>query len=116
MWLNNYGNSTTVEQQMEDILEHINPLYLQLHGYVRHRLLKRYGKDVVSETDPIPMHLLGNMWAQQWSNIGDIVVPFANKSWINVTNEMLKQKYTPLKMFQMADDFFISMGMIKVPQ
>ena len=31
----------------------------------------RFGK-----TDPIPAHLSGNMWAQSWENIYDLVAPY----------------------------------------
>ena len=115
MWLDEYEDET-MEQQLEDIFDAIRPLYLQIHGYVRYRLRQHYGDDVVSETGPLPMHLLGNMWAQQWSDIADIVSPFPNKPLIDVTNEMVKQGYTPLKMFEMGDDFFTSMGLKKLPQ
>lgn len=115
MWLDEYEDPT-MEKQLDDIFDEIRPLYLQIHGYVRHRLLQHYGDKVVSRTGPIPMHLLGNMWAQQWSEIADLVTPFPNKSLIDVTDEMVKQGYTPLKMFQMGDDFFTSMNLIKLPQ
>jgi len=106
----------TFEQQLEDIFAEIRPLYLQIHGYVRYRLRKHYGESVVSETGPIPMHLLGNMWAQQWSEIADIVSPFPEKPLVDVSEEMEKQGYTALKMFQMGDDFFTSMNLTKLPQ
>lgn len=64
---------------------------------------------------PIPIHLLGNMWGQQW-NIQDIVVPYKNKQSVDVTAEMLKQGYTPRKMFDMAENFFISLNMTKMPK
>lgn len=67
MWLDRYEDST-FEQQLENIFDQIRPLYQQIHGYVRHQLRKKYG-DIVSETGPIPMHLLGNMWAQQWGGV-----------------------------------------------
>ncbi|XP_067620158.1 angiotensin-converting enzyme [Eurosta solidaginis] len=115
MWLDEYEDAT-IEQQLEDIFEQLRPLYQQIHGYVRHRLRQFYGNDAVPENGPIPMHLLGNMWAQQWSGIADIVSPFPDKPLIDVTNEMVAQGYTPLKMFQMGDEFFQSMNLTKLPQ
>lgn len=53
---------------MENIFDQIRPLYQQLHAYVRYQLKLKYG-DIVSETEPIPMHLLGNMWGQSWENV-----------------------------------------------
>ena len=99
---------------MDDIFEEIRPLYEEIHAYVRHRLVQKYGKEVVSETGPIPMHLLGNMWAQQWTNIGDIVAPFPDTPLLDVTDEMVRQGYTPLKMFEMGEEFFTSMNLTKL--
>jgi len=62
------------------------------------------------------MHLLGNMWAQQWSEIADIVSPFPEKPTVDISHEMQKQGYTALKMFQVAEDFFTSMNLTKLPQ
>lgn len=115
LWLDKYEDST-FEKQLEDIFAEIRPLYEQVHGYVRYRLRKHYGDDVVSEKGPIPMHLLGNMWAQQWSDIAALVSPFPEKPLVDVSSEMVKQGYTPLKMFQMGDDFFTSMNLTKLPQ
>ena len=59
---------------------------------------------------PLPAHLLGNMWAQSWDNIGDLVKPYPQKPSIDVTEEMQKQNWTPKIMFEKADDFFQSLG------
>ena len=85
------------------------PLYEQLHAYVRHRLYETYG-EIVDPEGPIPAHLLGNMWAQSWVNIADLVKPYPNKAGIEVTEEMKKQGWTPKIMFEKADDFFQSIG------
>ena len=61
------------------------------------------------------MHLLGNLWGQQWDNIADLVIPYPDKPSLDVTEEMIRQNYTPLKMFQMGDEFFTSMNMTKLP-
>ncbi|XP_039949679.1 angiotensin-converting enzyme [Bactrocera tryoni] len=115
LWLDEYEDDS-IEKQLEDIFDELRPLYQQIHGYVRYRLRQHYGDAVVSEKGPIPMHLLGNMWAQQWSSVADIVSPFPDKPLIDVTNEMVAQGYTPLKMFQLGDDFFQSMNLTKLPQ
>ena len=54
------------------------------------------------------------MWGQSWGNIADIVKPYPKKPSIDVTDEMVKQGWTQQKMFEKADDFFVSMGMTKV--
>ena len=77
----------------------------------RYHLNKKYGNKVVDPFGPIPAHLLGNMWAQSWSNIADLVKPYPNKPSIDVTEEMKKKGWTPKIMFQKADEFFVSIGM-----
>ncbi|XP_041779407.1 angiotensin-converting enzyme-like isoform X4 [Anopheles merus] len=115
VWLNEYDDST-FEQQIDDVIEQIRPLYEQLHAYVRYKLRQKYGDKLVSPTGPIPMHLLGNLWAQTWDNIADFTTPFPEKKLLDVTDEMIRQGYTPIKMFQMGDDFFTSLNMTKLPQ
>lgn len=61
------------------------------------------------------MHLLGNMWGQQWTEIKDIVLPYKTQQ-TNVTGEMLNQNFTPKKMFEMSEDFFVSINMSKLPE
>merc|ERR1711874_88208 len=76
--------SDTFKEEMGETWEGLKPLYQQLHAYVRHKLSKFYGSDVVPDSGPIPAHLLGNMWAQSWNNIADILKPFPSKPSINV--------------------------------
>lgn len=114
-WLKEYDDDT-FEQQVDDVINQIRPLYEQLHAYVRYKLRQKYGDKVVSPTGPIPMHLLGNLWAQTWDHIADFTTPFPEKKLLDVTDEMIRQGYTPLKMFQMGDDFFVSLNMTRLPQ
>jgi len=53
----------------------LEPLYRELHTYVRGRLIARYGKAAERADGMIPAQLLGNMWAQEWGNIYAIVAP-----------------------------------------
>ena len=53
----------------------LEPLYRELHKYVRSRLIAKYGKAAERSDGMIPAQLLGNMWAQEWGNIYDIVAP-----------------------------------------
>ncbi|XP_039447371.1 angiotensin-converting enzyme-like isoform X2 [Culex pipiens pallens] len=114
-WLDAYEDET-FEQQADAAIEQIRPLYEQIHAYVRHKLRERYGEDVVSEKGPIPMHLLGNMWAQTWDNVADFTTPYPNSQLMDVTEEMVKQGYSAKQMFEMGDDFFVSLNMTRLPQ
>lgn len=54
----------------------------------------------------------GNMWAQEWEEIFDIVAPFPNAtSNYDVTKALIDQKYTPDRMFHLAEQFFMSIGL-----
>ena len=61
-------------KELDRLWEQVRPLYLQLHAYVRMKLREKYG-DVVPAKGPLPAHLLGNIWAQDWSNVYDLVAP-----------------------------------------
>ena len=64
----------TSRKELDRLWEQLRPLYLSLHTYVRAKLHAKYG-DAVPADGPIPAHLLGNIWAQDWSNVYDIVAP-----------------------------------------
>ncbi|MEG9432442.1 M2 family metallopeptidase [Terriglobus sp. ADX1] len=53
----------------------LEPLYRELHTYVRHRLIAKYGAAADRKDGMIPAQLLGNTWAQEWGNIYDVVAP-----------------------------------------
>ncbi len=61
--------------EMEHAWGQLQPLYAELHTYVRGRLIARYGTAAEREDGLIPADLLGNMWAQEWGNIYDVVAP-----------------------------------------
>ena len=56
-------------KDVDRLWNQVKPFYLSLHAYVRSQLRKNYGPSAVSADGPIPAHLLGNMWAQEWGNI-----------------------------------------------
>ncbi|XP_044303199.1 angiotensin-converting enzyme isoform X2 [Varanus komodoensis] len=103
------------EVDLENIWNQLQELYFHLHAYVRRALYKKYGKDHINLRGPIPAHLLGNMWAQSWANIFDLVMPFPNAAKVDATPAMKRQGWTPKKMFEQSDSFFQSLGLIPMP-
>ncbi|XP_028413291.1 angiotensin-converting enzyme-like [Dendronephthya gigantea] len=102
---------------VEQLWKELKPFYIEIHAYVRYKLAKAYpGK--VSEKDYIEAHLLGNMWAQNWVNIFDIVMPYENKSNLDVTSNLkLDSRYnTPKNLTRLAESFFVSLGLKELPQ
>lgn len=106
----------TFEEDVKNIFEELRPLYDHLHAYVRHKLKKTYGGDKFPTAGHIPAHILGNMWAQQWSNIYDLLEPYPGKGRESLTVEMKKQNYTIVKMYELAEDFFKSIDMQPMPK
>ncbi|CAH1241848.1 ACE [Branchiostoma lanceolatum] len=102
----------TFEADLEALWQEVRPMYLELHAYVRRRLGEAYGKDKVGENDPIPAHLFGNMWSQQWNNIYDLVEPFSGKQRIDVTSAMVAKGWDAMRMFNESEQFFTSLGLI----
>ena len=70
----------------------VKPLYDELHCHVRAKLNAQYGDAVVPKDGLIPSHLLGNMWAQQWSNIYPQLEPHKGVGSLDVTAALQKQR------------------------
>ena len=80
MWRSKYDMAPDAfAKELDRLWEQVRPLYLSLHAYVRARLREKYG-DVVPASGPIPAHLLGNMWAQDWDNIYPLVAAAERRS------------------------------------
>nr|QGW57578.1 angiotensin converting enzyme [Ophraella communa] len=107
--------SPSLMLDLEDAWEEIKPLYELLLTYVRRRLREYYGPEKINRQAPLPAHILGNMWGQSWTNIFDITQPYPGQHFLDVTPEMIKQGYTPVDLFRLAEDFFVSMNMSVLP-
>ncbi|XP_034715811.1 angiotensin-converting enzyme [Etheostoma cragini] len=108
--------SDTFEQDIEALYRTIEPLYQNLHAFVRRQLYNQYGPKYINLKGPIPAHLLGNMWAQTWNNIYDMMIPFPDKPNLDVTEEMVRQGYNATHMFRVAEEFFTSLELEKMPE
>ncbi|XP_006609675.1 angiotensin-converting enzyme-like [Apis dorsata] len=102
------------QQNTADVMSAIMHLYKNLFTYVRTKLFERYG-DKVRRDGPLPAHILGNMWAQNWEELYDLVQPFPASKKLDVTLEMMIQSFTSLRIFQIAEEFFTSLGMKPMP-
>src|SRR5439155_1015422 len=93
----------------------LTPLYLQLHAYVRARLAEKYGPGVVPPNGMIPAHLLGNLWAQEWGNVYDIVAPPAVPPSVDVTALLLAHGVDARGMIRYGERFYTSLGFDSLP-
>lgn len=51
--------SDTFKQDLEELYTTIQPLYQNLHAFVRRKLYNQYGPKYINLKGPIPAHLLG---------------------------------------------------------
>ncbi|XP_015174852.1 PREDICTED: angiotensin-converting enzyme [Polistes dominula] len=113
-WMFPY-ESSNFQQDIENVWESIRPLYEELHAYVRKKLRDLYGPEKISGHAPLPSHILGNIWAQSWTNIQDITIPYPGKNYLDVTQEMQAQGYTPIDMFRIGEEFYLSLNLSAMP-
>jgi peptidyl-dipeptidase A len=117
MWRSNYDMPPDeFTKEAARLWGQVKPLYTSLHCYVRGKLQKTYGADRVPNGKPIPAHLLGNMWAQQWAEIYPLVEPYPGVSDLDVTGSLKKQKYDAVRVAQSAENFYVSLGFPRLPQ
>jgi peptidyl-dipeptidase A len=101
--------------ELERLWQQVRPLYESLHCHVRARLADEYGSAVVSPDEPIPAHLLGNMWSQSWANIYDIVGPARSDPGFDLTQLLESNRVDELEMVRYGERFFSSLGFDPLP-
>jgi len=117
MWLANYDMpSKDMEATVEKLWTQVQPLYNDLHCYARGKLNAKYGDAVQPKTGPIRADLLGNMWAQQWNSIYDIVAPPSSDPGYDLNKVLVAKKYDEIRMVKTGEAFFTSLGLAPLPE
>lgn len=115
-WRSGYDMpASDFEAEVERLWLQVEPLYKALHCKVRTDLAKHYGADKVPLDQPIPAHLLGNMWSQQWDNIYSLVEPYPGVGDFDITAALVKQKKDAVAIAKTAENFFTSLGLRSLP-
>jgi peptidyl-dipeptidase A len=104
------------EADTDRLWQEVKPFYDELHCYVRGRLQEVYGKARVPDGKPIPAHLLGNMWAQEWSNLYPLVEPYRNRASLDVDAALKAQRWDAVRMVKTGEAFFGSLGLHPLPK
>jgi peptidyl-dipeptidase A len=100
---------------LERLWNQVRPLYLSLHTFVRSKLAEKYGSSVVPPNGPIPAHLLGNPWAQEWGNVYDLLGVKEDKAGVDVTGLLKKKSVDAKGMVKYGEGFFTSLGFAPLP-
>ena len=102
-------------KEMDRLFNQVKPLYEALHCYVRRRLAETYGAELVPPGKPIPAQLLGNLWAQQWGNVYDLVAPPGGDRGYDLTKLLEAKKTDAKKLVGYGEGFFKSLGFAPLP-
>ena len=118
MWLSKYDMpADKMKAEVSRLWDQVSPLYDELHCYVRGELNAHYGEAVQPATGPIRADILGNMWAQDWSNIYPLVKPdnLVTPDY-DLTEQLVQKGYDPIKMVKTGEAFFSSLGFRELPE
>jgi peptidyl-dipeptidase A len=127
MWRSRYDMAPDeFAKELERLWEQLRPLYVSLHTFVRARLRAKYGEHVPGD-GPIPAHLLGNIWAQDWSNVYDLVAPprragnsgggqGAPADRVPLGDILRARRISAVDMVRYGERFFTSLGFEPLPQ
>ncbi|EEC00439.1 angiotensin-I converting enzyme, putative, partial [Ixodes scapularis] len=107
VWLANY-EMDNITDVVDAVWQEVEPLYKKLHAFVRMKLKTLYADHQLPKDGTIPAHLLGNMWAQTWTNL---YTSLSSGSPLDVSEELVKQGWNASKMWKTAEDFFTSIGL-----
>ncbi|HVR42802.1 MAG TPA: M2 family metallopeptidase [Thermoanaerobaculia bacterium] len=101
--------------EMDRLWLQVKPLYDTLHCYVRAELNQEYGDAVVPLDQPIRADLLGNIWAQDWSNVYELVAPPAVDPGFDLTERLRSKNVDAREMVRIGERFFTSLGFDPLP-
>lgn len=102
-------------QELDRLWEQVRPLYISLHAYVRMKLREQYGEEIPAQ-GPIPAHLLGNIWAQDWSNVFPLVAPADANPGYDIGAILEARGTSAVDMARTGERFFTSLGFAPLPQ
>jgi len=116
MWRSKYDMPPDAfTKELDRLWDQVRPLYLKLHAFVRMKLHEKYG-DAVPATGPIPAHMLGNIWAQEWTNIYPLVAPPKADPGFSLTDILKKRNIAPIEMVRTGERFYTSLGFAPLPK
>ena len=96
MWRSGYDMSPAdMKAETDRLWGQVQPLYQQLHCYVRDKLVQKYGEQgqvAGPNGGLLPAHLTGNMWQQDWSNLWDFLEPYPGEGSLDINSALQAQR------------------------
>jgi peptidyl-dipeptidase A len=104
------------EAEVDRLWGQVKPLYDDLHCYARTTLQQRYGKARVPDDGPLPAHLLGNMWSQEWAYLEDLLLPNPRVRRLDIARALRAKGVDEKEMVRYGERFFVSLGFDPLPK
>jgi peptidyl-dipeptidase A len=111
MWRSKYDMpADAFAAEADRLWQQVKPLYDSLYRYVSRKLGMASG-------NPLPAHLLGNIWAQEWGNVYDVVAPARKDGGYDLTEILqARRDIDEVGMVRIGEHFFTSLGFATLPQ
>jgi peptidyl-dipeptidase A len=117
LWRSNYDMPPDqLAKEADRLWEQLRPLYESLHAYVRGQLRKKYGNEIVPAHGPVPAHLLGNIWSQEWNNVYSLMDSPKPAQSYDLTKILQERKTDAKGMVRYGEAFFTSLGFAPLPK
>jgi len=117
MWRSGYDmDPDAFAEEVDRLWGQVKPLYVELHCHTRAKLNEQYSDEIVPLDQPIRADLLGNMWAQSWSALSETVAVGGDGETVDTDRLLVGAGYTPKKMVETGEAFFVSMGLDPLPE
>ncbi|XP_055851281.1 angiotensin-converting enzyme-like [Episyrphus balteatus] len=108
-WLREYNLT-----EMENLMNDIQPLYNELHAFIRTDLQKKYGNSIIKSDGLIPHHLFEQVIAQVWKN-GSIIEELFPYEDLPPVDYVLDRNFSPYDLYEYAAGYYEELGFTKFP-
>ncbi|CAF1098280.1 unnamed protein product [Rotaria sordida] len=99
---------------VEQLWQELKPLHELVHAYVRQQMARLY-PGLVQLDEPIPVHLTKDLFGSMMTYLEHDILPFPHIKGIDLGPAMKRKNFTEKKIFQYADEFFVSLNLTRVP-
>lgn len=106
-------DSDVIKADLDIIMTSTRPIITEIHAFIRHIMVQKYGSDLVSQTEAYPSHLSDIFIGRGFkvTNLSSIELPYPNKLLNNITQNLSDLGLIQVKdIFVFVDEYFSSLG------